>query len=214
MREQFFFGVPLRASATAQRWDRVCALLQMCSAINETDGDFRVLLACHNAPDFVEMSDPRIQVIRSEAPIPTTSAEQMHDKGRKLRAIRAAMRQHGGGYLMALDADDLVSNKLVGFVRRDHYPYGYLIDEGYEYDCSADACALRRVSTKSAAVRRFSISRRRTCRKLPTIRALSVINLQTTGSGLLRRPSSADRFVNCHSAAQCTSSTVAKTTLR
>ena len=26
MREQFFFGVPLRASATAQRWDRVCAL--------------------------------------------------------------------------------------------------------------------------------------------------------------------------------------------
>ena len=48
------------------------------------------------------------------------------------------MRQHGGGYLMALDADDLVSNKLVGFVRRDHYPYGYLIDEGYEYDCSAD----------------------------------------------------------------------------
>jgi hypothetical protein len=42
MREQFFFGVPLRASATTQRWDRVCALLQMClrSLINQTDGDF------------------------------------------------------------------------------------------------------------------------------------------------------------------------------
>lgn len=138
MREQFFFGVPLRARATAQSWDRVCALLQMClrSVINQTDGDFHILLACHDVPDFAEMSDPRVQILCIEAPVPTTPDEQMYDKGRKTRAIRVAMGQHGGGYLMLLDADDLVSNKLVSFVRCDQDPNGYLIDNGYEYDCS------------------------------------------------------------------------------
>lgn len=138
MQSKFFFGVPLRARATARNWERVVALFQMClrSVLNQQDGDFTVLVACHDTPDIPEIADPRVRILTCEAPVPTDFNQQMVDKGRKNRMIRAAMRETGGGYLMMLDADDFVSNKLVGFVHTDRNPNGYLIDNGYEYDFS------------------------------------------------------------------------------
>ena len=104
------------------------------SILNQTDARFSVLVACHDRPDIVEMSDKRVQAIEMTTPAPKTLSEQMRDKHEKRRAMAAVLRSEGGGYLMAVDADDLVSCRIVKFVQGDKAPWGYLINDGYEYD--------------------------------------------------------------------------------
>jgi hypothetical protein len=42
-------------------------------------------------------------------------------------------REHGAGYLMLADADDLISNRLVDYVLTDRHASGYLVQEGYVF---------------------------------------------------------------------------------
>jgi len=140
MSVNFLFGVPLRARATSQDWGRVVFLFQCCmrSLLNQKDENFRVIVACHDIPEIPELADRRVQILQMDIPLPTNFDEQMEDKAIKSRAAYAAMRTLGGGYTMLVDADDLVSNRLVGFCRKDAHPSGYIFDVGYEYDCSSN----------------------------------------------------------------------------
>jgi hypothetical protein len=130
----FFFGIPLRGRATAKNWDRVCKLLDITlgSVLAQTDPDFRVLLACHDIPNVEKFADPRINVIKAEFPPILAVSQQMRDRELKRWLIGERLRVLGGGYLMMVDADDLVSNRVVEFVRRDAYPHGYILKSGYE----------------------------------------------------------------------------------
>ncbi|HUJ04249.1 MAG TPA: hypothetical protein VLW75_11460, partial [Rhizomicrobium sp.] len=96
--------------------------------------DFGVIVACHDVPGIAEASDPRVTFLVSRAPVPATLEAQMYDKHVKRRMIAAELRERGGGYLMAVDADDLVSSRLASFVRQDANPYGYILHDGYEFD--------------------------------------------------------------------------------
>lgn len=132
----FSFAIPLRSRATAHDWNRVCQLLNhtLLSVLQQDDPDFSVLLACHEAPDIPVVANPRVTVFLADSAIPTTFAEQMADKGRKTRICAAAHKARGGGYLMFLDADDMVSRKLVSYVRAHPPKFGYVITKGYYYD--------------------------------------------------------------------------------
>jgi hypothetical protein len=133
---RFVFAIPLRPRSTARNWNRVCQLLDhtLKSVLQQEDEEFSVLLACHEAPDIPAIADPRITILTTKHRVPTTFAEQMADKGKKKRVCTAAFKMLGGGYLMFLDADDMVSRKLVRSVRSHPTDDGYIITQGYHYD--------------------------------------------------------------------------------
>lgn len=130
------FGLPLRSQRSTQNWTQISALFDatLRSILAQTDGDFRVILACHEVPDVPGLDDARVTTVQADFPAPVTFADQMVDKAMKRRLVGATLRAQGGGYLMMVDADDLVSNQLVAFVRRDASPHGYILKSGYELD--------------------------------------------------------------------------------
>jgi hypothetical protein len=132
----FVFAIPLRSRATARDWRTVCDLLDhtLRSVLRQDDEDFSVLLACHETPDTPSVKDPRVTILQTDCPIPTTFAEQMFDKHRKKRICTAELKQRGGGYIMFMDADDMVSRRLVSYVRRRRSNSGYIITKGYQYN--------------------------------------------------------------------------------
>jgi hypothetical protein len=134
----FSFAIPLRSRATARNWTKVCQLLNhtLASVLRQDDQDFSIVIACHDVPDIPLIHDPRIEVLVMDVPTPQSLKEQMRDKGRKKRACAAAFRKRGGGFLMFLDADDMVSRRLVSSVRGTPPRFGYLVDIGFQFSAS------------------------------------------------------------------------------
>jgi hypothetical protein len=153
------FAIPLRAKGVSRDWARVCHLLSctLDSVLNQTDPHFSVALMCHDVPDLPQLKDPRVTVLTCHAPLPRDLQEQMRDKGLKKRMALAHLHQLGGGFLMLVDSDDLVSNRLVAHVRARKPRFGLLIDAGWEFDVStrrlARAARFNRVCGSSAIFR-------------------------------------------------------------
>lgn len=131
-----YFGIPVASKRVLADWDHSTKLLEgtLRSILNQTDPELKVLIACHEVPEVSMGDDPRLEFIPVDFPPPIFNNEWMVDKHRKREIIGARLRELGGGYLMYVDSDDLVSNKLVAFVHQDRAPYGYVIDKGYELD--------------------------------------------------------------------------------
>jgi hypothetical protein len=138
----FYFGVPLRSRESSRDWDQVCARFRhtIRSVTRQTSPDFTVLIACHEIPDTNGTYDSRIEFIR--APFDAPSSEdyqgQMVDKGRKVHLILSRIKQLGVGHYMQVDADDLVSRRIVEFVARKPDIHGWVIRLGYEYRIGSD----------------------------------------------------------------------------
>jgi hypothetical protein len=133
------FGIPVKSKAVSKDWDQVGRLLSntLRSLAGQLDADFRVIVAHHERPAVDPGGDPRFEFLQVDFPPPLYRQEMMVDKNRKRELIAHRLRQSGGGYLMYVDADDLVSNRIAQFVARDRNPNGYVIDTGYELDASA-----------------------------------------------------------------------------
>ena len=133
---RIIFGIPLRSRRSSLNWSQVTKLLDMTlRSVLQQHGehDFGVILACHEVPDLAVIHDPRVTVAKATFPPPASFSEQMVDEGRKRRLIGSTMRALGGGYLMMVDADDLVSNRIASFVCSDAGPHGYILKNGYEF---------------------------------------------------------------------------------
>lgn len=137
---QFAFGIPLRSKDTARSWDTIITLLEctLRSIFNQTDGQFRVILAHHELPILSLLDDSRVVLVRATFPPMISIAEQMADRAQKRRLIGTAFRELGGGYLMFVDADDLVSNQIVAFAHSDADRNGYILKDGYEFDVARE----------------------------------------------------------------------------
>ncbi len=158
----FLFVVPLVAKMVARDWDRACHLLActLDSILNQTDSDFMVALVCHDVPDIPQLKDPRIVVLQAHSKIPQSLGEQMIDKGYKKRLAFAYLRLLGGGWIMLVDADDLVSKRLVEYARKSNAKYGLLIDKGWEFDCQTKKLTFARRFNRlcgSSALFKFTV---------------------------------------------------------
>ena len=81
-----YFVIPLMSRKAANDWEMVSMLFNrtLWSCYNQTDPDFKILIACHEIPVLTKQYDSRvefIQVSEAEAPIPTNQQEKMIDKG-------------------------------------------------------------------------------------------------------------------------------------
>ncbi len=140
----FTFIIPLKSRSMSQSWDKVCLLLErtLRSIGNQTCDDYNVFVVCHDKP-ALGFQSPRVNYIEVDFDFIAEDKEFLicdqdivikHvDKGRKLfRGIAEALTA-GATHVMPFDADDLVSNRVVDFVRRHPDSYGWYMNKGYNY---------------------------------------------------------------------------------
>lgn len=108
------------------------------SVYNQTDPDFKILVACHDVPVLTHEYDERVEFLRVDSPIPTTKEEMMLDKGHKIHTIGMKIREYGGGFTMMVDADDIQSNRIAAYVNAHPNANGFLSRNGYYYHVGDD----------------------------------------------------------------------------
>lgn len=129
------FGIPFRSKASSSDWEQTIKIFQrtMHSVFGQTDEEFQVILACHDIPPFDEREDKRLKILVSPTKIPKNKEEMMMDKGFKMGMIATEFRNRGGGYLMMVDSDDLISNQIATYVKKHPNENGFVSQFGYVY---------------------------------------------------------------------------------
>ena len=134
--KNFFFCIPLMPRVNASDWTQVCKVFNQTlrSIANQTNKSFRILLAAQDKPDIAP--DLKLEIVHlvPRWKVESDAEGKGRDKRWKRKLLLGTVRKLGGGYVMMLDADDLVSNRLVDYVLNDGDPYGYIVEVGYAYD--------------------------------------------------------------------------------
>jgi hypothetical protein len=141
---QFAFGIPLKSRQVAKDWDDTLRVFRrtLSSILRQLNPTFRVFVGCHEVPDVPEMADPRVEVLPAPFEVPVYKTEYMIDKHKKRELIAVRWRELGAGYLMYVDSDDLVSNRIVQHVLSLPPTRGYLAWYGYDYSERTNKIAL------------------------------------------------------------------------
>jgi hypothetical protein len=134
------FLIPLRSEKSSSNWDLTVKLLNntLKSVFNQTEPQFRVMIACHEIPTLAVSYDARLEIIQVNYPPPEQVKDHLTDKYYKKRILVRRAQEHGGKYIMFVDADDYISNRLVNWVKNHDHPSGWFIETGYEYDASSN----------------------------------------------------------------------------
>ena len=118
------FCIPLRSKEVSKDWNKVSLLFNRTleSVYNQTNGNFKIFVACHQIPTLNQTYDDRVQFIIVNTKIPITYMDMMGDKDSKIYTCQNAARKYlieqnlKGSYFMNVDSDDLISCKIADFV--------------------------------------------------------------------------------------------------
>lgn len=132
------FAIPLISRVAARDWAVVQHQLNATigSIYNQTDPNFRIVIACSDLPELTVPTDERLTTIRCEPRRQINRDSFVSDSVGKTFEIARRQRGLGPCYFMFTDADDLVSNRLVEYIRADRNPNGYVVDRGYLFDAA------------------------------------------------------------------------------
>jgi hypothetical protein len=137
-RPSIAFLIPIPSPERAKDWHLACAYFKqtLSSIFNSAHGNYCVVVAGHEAPDFQLPTDARFKFLRLGHPLP--SQENGHylaavrDKLINLEAAwKYAKSTWNPQYVMKLDWDDLVSSRLVQWLESALGEAGYLIKHGW-----------------------------------------------------------------------------------
>lgn len=136
-----YFLIPLRSKKTSNNWEVVENLFNntLRSVFNQIDDNFRVIVACHEKPKLDQTYDERLEFLTADFPSPTQTSQHITDKYYKKRMLIHRAQQHGASYVMFVDADDYISNRLAGWVNSRNHPTGWFFKTGYEYNAIEDS---------------------------------------------------------------------------
>lgn len=139
------FAIPLRAKATTRDWASVSrrfnATIQ--SVFNQYDSDeYMCIVACNDIPKLEKSYDQRLEFIQLDLPIPNSWIEMARDMFWKLTEIAVRCREileqqeqpEKGIYVMPLDADDLVSNRIAKWCESHPNENGFVSKDGYVWE--------------------------------------------------------------------------------
>jgi hypothetical protein len=127
------FAISLKSKRASRNWTRVQNNLArtLRSIINNTDQNFRIIIAGHEKPNIKEMNHQRVTWLPVRFPPPTFISQYSIDKFRKRRVIGAYLRKIGfSGYFMPLDADDWVHYRFVEYIRSHPITDAFVINTG------------------------------------------------------------------------------------
>ena len=137
------FIIPVKSKTVTSDWSHFSGLVNRCinSICNQSNTNFKVLVACHEIPETKFDTDCRVEFLQVDfaPPILNKNAEDKwlkeFDKGKKLKFAAAHAKNIGASYVMTVDSDDCISNKISGFVSKnsDHSILGWYVKKGYLY---------------------------------------------------------------------------------
>lgn len=148
------FVVPIKPRSVSKDWTLEMKLLERTakSICGQTSEEFRMIIVFNEKP---EISFVHQNIIYVEYPFPPVSlsqiedyqtlvknyysgpyAERMMDKGKKIHYGCKIGMDLGCDYLMAIDSDDLISNRIAEFVRvhASKKMAGWRITKGFIYE--------------------------------------------------------------------------------
>lgn len=131
------FLIPFAPRRVKSKWETACAHLRQTlkSIHNSTSGNYRAVVAGHEAPDFDVAFDSRFIFLPLNHPIPSHENSNVAGRLDKLTKIAAAWNYAKStwnpNYVMKLDADDLISSRLVDWLENSGGEAGYLIKYGW-----------------------------------------------------------------------------------
>lgn len=133
----FCFITSLRSRAVSDNWRRVSELFERTavSVFNQTAPEFRLIAVCHELPILERTFDERLEFIRVNYAVPERgNREQMlDDKVLKLLLAMRRVRELGADFVMPMDADDLISRKIVAHALAHPDADGWYVEHGYRY---------------------------------------------------------------------------------
>jgi hypothetical protein len=137
------FAIPLRRpNSVADRRRLNWTLSQTLRSIFlQTDPDFRVLIATAFEPDLPDFVDDRLEIVAHPGFQPESWDAANLEGGMRRRAMAYRFAELGGEYLMFVDNDDIISRRLVAYVRADRHPHGYIVRHGLIYDATQNVLA-------------------------------------------------------------------------
>ncbi|MEO5892447.1 MAG: hypothetical protein ABIQ31_19515 [Ferruginibacter sp.] len=148
------FIVPIKSLAVSKDWNYDNKLLERtCKSIcAQTDQDFKLVIV-HKEKPVIDFDHPNLVYLNYDFPIlPYTDmedfdsyvtlyykkdyAEKMMDKGRKIMFGCNLAKELGCNYMIAIDSDDLVSNRMASFVNsaQSAKGAGWRINKGYVHE--------------------------------------------------------------------------------
>jgi hypothetical protein len=132
------FLIPIASPRRVKDWHLACGYLKqtLSSICNSTHGNYCVVVAGHEPPDFQLPQDPRFTFLSIDHPLPS------QDNGYYLAAVKDKLINLGAAwdyakstwnpqYVMKLDWDDLVSSRLVEWLENAGSDAGYLLKHGW-----------------------------------------------------------------------------------
>lgn len=130
-----YFIVPLKSRSASHDWERVSRLCRrtLASLYRQTSPQFRIFLVCNDVPAGLEPHFA-LDVIQGSFPLPGSDKQaQIADKASKVRRGLMAVRAQGGGFVMCVDADDLLHKDLAALATAHPETNGWVIRRGYSY---------------------------------------------------------------------------------
>ena len=136
------FVIPVKSKTVTSNWPYFCRLFErtLRSVCNQADPNFKVVVVCHEIPE-VQFSHDNIFIIHPEFPPPSklssNSSEAIHpkrkDKGEKIKlGVAYAIERFNTDYVMFVDSDDFISNKVAEFVNNSNNDLpGWYVGNGY-----------------------------------------------------------------------------------
>ncbi len=137
------FLIPFASRRTKSRWDIACAHLRQTlkSVQNSTSESYCVVVAGHEVPDFNIETNAKVCFLSVDHDIPDHEDAVVSGRLDKLAKIAAAWNYARSTwnphYLMKLDADDLISSRLVQWLENFGRESGYLVRHGWVWRSGA-----------------------------------------------------------------------------
>lgn len=128
------FAIALKSKKVSRDWEKVQENLSMtlCSLLNNTDQNFRIIIAGHEKPNIEEINNERVTWISVKFPPTLNKRGFVNDKYRKRKAIGEYLMKQGYlGYFMPLDADDWIHYRFVEFIRSLPINDAFILNKGF-----------------------------------------------------------------------------------
>lgn len=135
------FVIPIKSKSVASDWTHVCELFErtLKSIGNQTDSNFKVVAVCHEIPSS-RFTPKNLHFLQVDFPPPSPESsgqellmQKRIDKGNKIKiGVAFAHEKFNTDYVMLVDSDDFVSNRIAAFVNQNTEDSpGWFIGKGY-----------------------------------------------------------------------------------
>lgn len=137
------FVIPVKSERVSSNWPKFSQLFErtLISVCNQTDTNFKVVVVCHEKPQVL-FEHRSISYIYADFEPPITRLDETKesitkrrefDMGEKIKLGVVYAKEHfNTDYIMTVDSDDFVSNRLAEFINRSgNNEPGWYVKKGY-----------------------------------------------------------------------------------